>query len=91
MGRGFIIMSKCIVSEKDIKDKIKEYFARFRINEEIGEDQDLYELGLVHSLFTMHLILFIEKEFSIELDDEDLDSIKTINDIATLVVNKLEV
>lgn len=72
---------------EDMKKKILQYISRSAVDLEITPDTDLFKLGIVHSLFAMQLILFIEKEFDIELDDDDLDfeKIKSINDICNLI------
>lgn len=69
--------------EKTLLDYVKKSVS----NNEIGIEDDLFESGAIHSLFAIQLILFIEKEFGIEIDDDDLDfeKIKTIKDIASLV------
>lgn len=81
-----------IVSEIEVKERIKSGFSRSLANIEIKDDQDIFELGLVHSLFAMYLILFIEKEFGVELDDDEIDmeKLRTVNDIKTLVYLKLQ-
>ncbi len=75
----------------DIKKILLNYINRSNATKKIEADDDLFETGIVHSLFAMQLILFIEKEFDIEIDDEELDfeKIKTINDIVDLVSKKL--
>ena len=75
---------------EEIKEKLVEYISKSVARGKVGCDDDLFEMGLVHSLFAMQLILFIEKEFDIELDDEELDfeKIKTINDICKIIADK---
>jgi acyl carrier protein len=76
--------------EGHISMKIKDYLSRSLRNYEIKQDDNIFELGIVHSLFAIQLILFIEKSFGIELEDEDLDfdRIKTVNDIVQLIEDK---
>ncbi len=83
---------KIISNQREIKSKVKDYFARSLVGIELGDEDDIFELGLVHSLFAMQLILFIEKEFGIELEDDeiDLERIKTLNQITSLILRKLE-
>lgn len=71
--------------------KIRTYLLRLCRNHELNDDDDLFELGIVHSLFTVQLILFIEKEFGLEIEDEelDLDKLRTVNSIVDLVEKKL--
>ena len=72
------------------KTKIKEFLGRFFRNHELADDDDIFALGFVNSLLAMQLVNFVEKEFSIEIDDDDLDldNFRTINNIDTLVAKK---
>lgn len=72
-----------------VKKKLKEYLLRSATTDNIGDDDDLFELGIVHSLFAMQILLFIEKEFDIEIDEDDLDfeKIGSLNHITNLVLS----
>jgi len=72
------------------KTKIKEFLGRFFRNHELTDDEDIFALGFVNSLLAMQLVSFVEKEFSIEIDDDDLDldNFRTINNIDALVAKK---
>ena len=52
--------------------------------------QDIFSLGFVNSLFAMQLVLFVEKEFHLDVSNEDLDIdiFRTVNAIATLIEQK---
>lgn len=75
-----------------IREKIKSYLSRSTSKTDLKADEDIFALGLVHSLFGMQLILFIEKEFNIEIDEDELDfeNIRTLDDISKLVKRKLD-
>ncbi len=77
----------------EAKKKIKAYLSRSVRDGELKDDDDIFDLGLVHSLFAMQLILFIEKEFGIELDDGeiDFDNIRTLNEMVSLVEHRKNV
>jgi len=81
------------VTMDDIKLKIREFLSRSLRNCSVGDDDDFFELGLVNSLFAIQIVIFIEKNFGIELEDEDLnlDKIRTINSLVQLVDEKLGV
>jgi acyl carrier protein len=72
------------------KTKIKEFLARFFRNHELKNDEDIFALGFVNSLLAMQLVSFVEKEFSVEIDDDDLDldNFRSINNIDALVAKK---
>lgn len=55
------------------KTKIKEFLGRFFKNQELEDDQDIFAMGFVNSLLAMQLVQFIEKEFSLTVEDDDLD------------------
>jgi acyl carrier protein len=39
---------------------------------EIADDQDIFALGFVNSLFAMELVMFIEQRFDFQIANEDL-------------------
>jgi acyl carrier protein len=58
----------------EMKEKINA-FVRQRIGDEIvlTDEDNIFELGLVNSLFALQLVMFLENEFSIQVNNEDLD------------------
>lgn len=72
------------------KVRIKTFLARYIQNYDLQDDQDIFALGFVNSLFAMQLVLFVEKDFGIEVsnDDLDIDNFRTVNAIAALVAKK---
>jgi methoxymalonate biosynthesis acyl carrier protein len=53
----------------------------------MDEDEDLFDSGIVNSLFSIQLISFIEKSFDIKVtaDDLDMDNFKSINAVYNFV------
>lgn len=72
------------MSVEIIKEKIKDLLAQSVADVDIPDDQDIFASGLVNSLFAMQLILFIEQEFQVKVEDEDLD-INNFNTVAAMV------
>jgi acyl carrier protein len=74
----------------DRKTKIKEFLARFFRSHELSDGEDIFALGFVNSLLAMQLVNFVEKEFGVAIEDEDLDldNFRTINAIDALVERK---
>ena len=72
------------------KTKIREFLSRFFRNHELKDDEDIFALGFVNSLLAMQLVQFIEKDFgvSIEDDDLDLDNFRSVDRIAALIESK---
>lgn len=73
-----------------IKVQLTEFISRFLRNHDLQSDDDIFALGFVNSLFAMQLVLFVEREFSITVENEDLDleNFKSVNAIAALVERK---
>ncbi len=73
-----------------IQVKIKEFLSRFFRNHDLQLDEDIFALGFVNSMFAMQLVLFIEQEFQITIENEDLDfaNFKTINAMTRLIESK---
>lgn len=75
------------------KTKIRDFLAKYFTNYNLKDDEDIFSLGFVNSLFAMQLILFLEKEFSLTManDDLELDNFRTIDRMANLVASKTDV
>ena len=56
-----------------IKIKIRAYLARFFPESTLQDQDDIFSLGFVNSLFALQLVNFLEHEFIIEIENEDLD------------------
>lgn len=74
-----------------VKEKIKVFLSKFVNVSEIEDTDNIFEKGLVNSLFAMNLVSFIEKEFDISIDNNelDLDNFKDINSIVALIEKKI--
>lgn len=75
-----------------IRDYIERNLVVFDEDMEWGDDTDIFQLGLVHSLFAMQLLQYIEAEFHIVIENEDMDirHFSSVNRIGTFVANKLD-
>lgn len=56
----------------EVRAKIRDYFAG-AIAAPVGDSDDIFDLGIVDSLFAMQLVMFVEREFSIVAERGDLD------------------
>lgn len=72
------------------QEKVKHFLSRFFRNDDLKDDDDIFALGFVNSLLAMQLVSFVEKEFAISIEDEDLDldNFRTIASIGRLVAKK---
>ena len=70
--------------------KIKEFLSRFFKNHDLQPEEDIFALGFVNSLLAMQLVAFVEKEFGVRVEDEDLDldNFRSIQAISNLVAKK---
>ena len=71
--------------------KVKEFISRYVNHSDCGDDSNIFEYNSVNSLFAMQIILFVEKEFSITVEDRDLDikNFQSINAIVAFIDSKL--
>ena len=53
----------------------------------VEDDQDIFALGFVNSLFALELVMFIEKTFGFQVPNEDikLDNFRTVVAMEELV------
>lgn len=75
-----------------MKEKIREFLGRYFEERDVKDNDNIFELGLVNSLFAMQLVNFVEQEFDITVENEDLDldNFKDINSILSLVESKVK-
>lgn len=73
-----------------LKQRIREFIERHVRQRNFDDDVDIFALGFVNSMFAMQLVLFVEKDFGIKVEDEDLeiDNFKSVNAIGDLVERK---
>ena len=73
---------------------IKETVRRFILSAisipKLADDEDLFESGIVNSLFAVQLMTYIEKTFSIQvgMDDLDIENFKSLNATTAFVLKK---
>jgi methoxymalonate biosynthesis acyl carrier protein len=77
--------------DERISTPIRSFMARSFDGRVVGDDEDIFALGFGNSLFAMQLVAFVEREFDIEIDSEDLEmsNFRTIQAISSLVTKKL--
>lgn len=74
-------------SNKRIRDFILENLVIFDNDIEFSNDDNIFELGFVNSLFAMKLVNFIENEFNITIQSEEMDisNFNTVHNIVNYV------
>ena len=70
-----------------IADEIA-HFVEAKIKSSVWKDEDLFESGLVSSLFAMELISYLEKSYAVTIEGQDLrlDNFRTVEAMAGLVL-----
>lgn len=73
-----------------INSKVREFLGKFFNVNEVDENDNIFEKGLVSSLFAMQLVQFIEDEFDIEVENDELDleNFKSVHAIVSFIENK---
>jgi acyl carrier protein len=76
----------------ETKNRIKNFLSKFFGSHNLQPDEDIFSLGFVNSMFAMQLVLFVEQEFQITIENEDLEfeNFRTINAIANLIERKTD-
>jgi len=72
------------------KIKIRTFLSKHLRNHDLSDEADIFGLGFVNSLFAMQLVMFVEREFGITIENEDLDieNFRSVNAIVKLVDKK---
>jgi methoxymalonate biosynthesis acyl carrier protein len=61
------------INEEEIRKTLRGFIIRSINIPDLHDDDDLFESGLVNSLFAVQLTTFIEKKFGLEITADDLD------------------
>lgn len=74
----------------EVAEKVSKYILDNVNLDSIEPDMDIFEEGLVSSLFAIELMTFLEKNFGIKITTNDLDmnNYKSINSITEFIYNK---
>lgn len=74
----------------EVKETIRRFIARSINIPDLQDDDDLFESGLVNSLFAVQLMTFIEKTFAIDVEADDLEisNFKSLNAATSFVLKK---
>jgi len=77
-------------TEKNIKETITDFIFSSITIDDLDDDDNLFETGIINSLFAIQLMTFIEKSFGVEvtMDDLDIENFKSINATTSFVMKK---
>jgi acyl carrier protein len=70
--------------------EIRTFLSQFFHVDDLQDDDDIFALGFINSLFVMQMVLWVEKKFAIKVEDEDLDiqNFNTTKAIAEFIERK---
>lgn len=78
----------------ELKEQIRQFIEAnlvvFEDEADFTDSDNIFEMGFVNSLFAMKLVSFIEQEFEIEVDNEDLEisNFNSVDRIVAYIENK---
>ena len=72
------------------RSRIRAYLEKSLRRKDIDDDLDIFEVGLVDSMFAVQLVAFTEQEFDITVEDDDLnlDNFRSIDGLTSFVERK---
>ncbi|HZO73975.1 MAG TPA: phosphopantetheine-binding protein [Ktedonobacteraceae bacterium] len=75
---------------QEIQPVVKDYIGEHIDLEELSEEINIFEAGLVNSLFAIELMTFLERAFCIKIgmDDLDMANFQSISSITAFVQKK---
>ena len=75
---------------KHVKESVRNFINSSINIDALGDDENLFETGIVNSLFAVQLMTFVERTFSIEIgmDDLDIENFKSVSATTTFVLRK---
>jgi methoxymalonate biosynthesis acyl carrier protein len=76
--------------EESVKTQVRNFISHSTQISALDDDDNLFESGIVNSLFAVQLMTFVEKTFAIDVEMEDLDieNFKSLNATAAFVMRK---
>ena len=77
-------------ADSEITGAVRRFIAQSVNIGDLDEDENLFESGIVNSLFAVQLMTFIEKTFGIEvgMDDLDIENFKSLSATTAFVRRK---
>ena len=78
------------ITDNGIKDAVRRFIVSSANIAALDDDVNLFESGIVNSLFAVQLMMFIEKTFAVQVGMEDLDieNFKSLNATTAFVLKK---
>ena len=79
-----------LTEQSTTREAVRDFISRSVNITDIDDAEDLFDSGIVNSLFSIQLVTFIEKQFkvSVGLDDLDIANFKSVDAIEAFVQRK---
>lgn len=80
------------MKKNEIYAKTKEFIIKISRRSNLEDDDDIFEGGIINSLFAMQLVIFLEKQFKIQIKGDELkrNNFRTISSIVEYISNKTQ-
>ncbi|HSD64480.1 MAG TPA: acyl carrier protein [Ignavibacteriaceae bacterium] len=81
------------INKNNINQKIKNFILNAIQIPDLRDDDNLFETGIVNSLFAVQLLTFLEKSFNIRVSPEDLlmENFQSVDSATSFVLHKQSV
>ncbi len=78
------------VQEAKVRQTLRDFILRSINIRDLGDDDNLFESGIVNSLFAVQFMTFIEKTFRIEVgvDDLQIDNFKSVSAATAFILRQ---
>ncbi len=75
---------------KQVKETVRAFINSAINIEALADEENLFESGIVNSLFAVQLMTFVERQYGIEIgmDDLDIENFKSISATAAFIARK---
>ena len=89
-GEKRLINSSYTENEKKVRETVTKFLLSSIHIANLNNDDNLFESGIVNSLFAVQLMTFLEKTFALEIgmDDLDIENFKSVNATTAFVMRK---
>lgn len=75
---------------EEARQKIRGFLGKHFRKHQVQDHENIFALGYVNSLFAMQLVMYLEKEFGLHLENQDLniENLQSIDAMIALLERK---
>lgn len=83
-------MSSDLTPDPALAPPVRAFLQKHIGSRAFADDDDMFAGGFVNSLLAIQLVAFIEKEFGVEIEDDDLnlENFSSVNRVTAFVARK---